>query len=128
MHTVDEFILNHQGKQREIMLYISHLLLDQPGVYGKITYKIPFFYRKSWLCYLNPTRDGGVEFAFTRGNELSNDAGLLVARGRKQVMGITFYDVNEIPHDSLAGIIHEALLLDEQVPYRLKAAPGRSAS
>ncbi|KAF0198960.1 MAG: hypothetical protein FD166_951 [Bacteroidetes bacterium] len=128
MHPVDEFILNYQGKQREIMLYISHLLLDQPGVYGKITYKIPFFYRKSWLCYLNPTRDGGIEFAFIRGHELSNDSGLLISRGRKQVMGITFYDVREIPYDSIAEIIHEAILLDEQATKNPKSASDRSAS
>lgn len=120
MHPVDEFIHSFDGDQREIMLLISRLLLEQPGVTGKMTYKIPFFYRRSWLCYLNPLKDGGVEFAFTRGSELSNNSGILSANGRKQVMGAVFYQINEIPVEAVRENIHEAILLDEQKPYNVR--------
>ncbi len=106
------------------MLHLSRMLLDQPGVTGKITYKIPFFYRRSWLCYLNPLKDGGIEFAFTRGKELSNESGILKANGRKQVMGIIFNDIREIKQEAILEIIHEAILLDEREPYSIRRKPG----
>lgn len=126
MHPVDEFIFSHEGKQREIMLFISHLLLDQPGITGKITFKIPFFYRKSWLCYLNPVKNGGVELVFTRGTELSNASGLLKANGRKLVMGIVFYNLSDIPPEVIMENIHEAILLDERKPEGSRRKSGQS--
>ncbi len=120
MHPVETFIYRHEGQQKEIMLYFYHLISEQPGVISKISFGIPFFNRKSWICYLNPKKGGGVELVFTRGNELSNHSGLLKARNRKLVRGVVFNSLKDIPFGEINEIIQEALLLDEKVPYQIK--------
>jgi hypothetical protein len=69
---------------------------------------------------LNPTNKNSIEFAFVRGNELSNSQHLLDSKGRKQVWSIELTKVSEIPIKELAEIIQEAILLDETVPYASK--------
>lgn len=114
---VEDFIYSHEGNQREIMLFIHNMMMAHPGVTHKIRYRVPFYYRKSWMCYLNPRKGDKVAFNFIRGNELSNAQGILESLGRKQVMSITFGHVNEIPVQSLEEVIQEAMLLDETTPY-----------
>ena len=120
MDAIESYILENEGIQKALLQYLHRLLSEQPGVVSKIRYKIPFYYRKSWVCYLNPVKNSGIELAFLRGNELSNEQGLLEFRGRKQVSGIVFYQLNEIPEEAVMEIIQEALLLDEEVAYASK--------
>jgi len=72
------------------------------------------------MCYLNPTKDNGVELCFTRGNELSNTQRILQSKGRKQVSGITYYEIKQIEESPILEILYEALLLDDEVPYKIK--------
>ena len=120
MEEVEFYILEKEGKQSAMLQYLHELICSYPNIVAKIRYKIPFYYQKSWLCYLNPVKDDRVELAFTRGNELSNVQGLLQSNGRKQVFGITFSSVKEIPEELIHEIFQEALLLDEEVPYKSK--------
>ncbi|MEQ8706087.1 MAG: DUF1801 domain-containing protein [Phaeodactylibacter sp.] len=116
MTAVETYILNLEEPQRGILEYLHQLLMANPEVTCNIRYKIPFYSRKSWVCYTNP-RDGGIELAFIQGAELSNEQGLLQARGRKMVTGVVFYAVDDIPEAALLEVIQEALLLDEVAPY-----------
>lgn len=125
MQNILDYIYDQEGSQQEIMLYLHELISTYPELTGKIRYKIPFYFRKSWICYLNPTKDGGVELAFPRGNELSNEQGLLQANGRKQVRGMVFDRVKGIPEEAIHEILAEAMLLDEEVPYASKRWFGR---
>lgn len=118
MQTVEDFIFDYEGEQREILTYF-HDLLTSLNLVSKIRYRIPFYYGKSWICYLNPVKRNGVELAFIRGNELSNVEGTLDAKNRKQVAGITFYQLSDIAVEAVNEIIHEAILLDETVKYRV---------
>lgn len=120
MTEVEDFIYNYEGSQRETMLYIHKLLSDELTLTDKLRFKIPFYYRKSWICYLNPSKNNSIEFAFVRGNELSNSQGLLDSKGRKQVWSIELTKPSEIPIKELIEIIQEAILLDETVPYASK--------
>lgn len=120
MTEVEDFIYKFEDAQREVMLYIHKLLSVDLNLTAKIRFKIPFYYRKSWICYLNPIKDKSIEFAFVRGNELSNSQGLLDSKGRKQVWSIELTKLSEIPKRELTEIIHEAILLDETVPYASK--------
>ncbi len=123
MSAVEDFIFSFPKGPQSVMLFLHELLLEHPEMTTKIRYKIPFYYRKSWICYLNPSKadqKGRVELVFLRGNELSNAQGLLEAKGRKQVMGISFESVDEIPLESLNEVLQEAILLDETVPYASK--------
>lgn len=117
---LDYIFEREEGVQRDILLHLHELITSLPEVTGKIRYKIPFYDRRSWICYLNPIKEDRVELAFTRGNELSNEQGLLEARGRKQIRGVIFAFVEEIPDEVVLEVLQEALLLDEEVPYQSK--------
>jgi len=114
------YIYDREGEQQAIMLHLHELLTSYPEVRGKIRYNIPFYDRKSWICYLSPLKDGSVELAFTRANELSNEQGALDFKGRKQVAGITYATMKDIKEGVLHEILQEALLLDEEVAYASK--------
>ena len=120
MDQVENFILDLEGEQKDIMEHLHHLLGTFPGITSKIRYKIPFYYCRSWICYLNPVKGNQVELAFIRGIELSNEQGLLEFRGRKQVAGIVLRSASSIKIPAITEIIQEAIMLDEQVPYRSK--------
>lgn len=123
MDPVEAFIIDKEGTQQEVLIFLNDLLLSVPEVTNKIRYKVPFYYRKSWICYLNPVKKTlGVELVFLRGNELSNEQGLLAANGRKQVMGITFHNTTEIPVEGILEVLQEAIWLDETIPYQSKNA------
>lgn len=120
MTEVENYIYRFEDSQREIMLYLHNLLTIELNLRDKLQYKIPFYYRKSWICYVNPTKKKSIEFAFVRGNELSNSLGLLDSKGRKQVCSIELTSLSEIPINDLKAVIQEAILLDETVPYASK--------
>ena len=120
MNDIEAYLSDLDSPQQEMMDYLHQLITSYPEVTAKIRYKIPFYYRRSWICYLNPTKDKGVELAFTRGNELSNEQGLLDARGRKQVSGVVFYQLKDIPEAVLYEVLQEAFLLDEEAPYSVR--------
>lgn len=115
------------AKQRRVLAYLHDLLADRLGLTAKIRYRIPFYYRHSWICYLNPAPNEGVELAFTRGNELSNAQGLLSSAGRKQVYGVVLHDPASVSEDTLLEVLNEAILLDESVPYASKRKQARKS-
>lgn len=84
----------------------------------KERYKLPFYFGRSWICYLNPLKDGSVELAFTRGNELSNVHGILTHGSRKQIAGVVFQQLGDISFDLVRDTLYEALELDREMPYR----------
>jgi hypothetical protein len=108
-----DFFEKYQGATYAILHHLHALITSLPGVEGRLTYNLPFYYRNTWICYLAPQKDGSVEVGFTRGNELSNEQGLLDARGRKLVWSVVFRHVSEIPEETLLEVLQEALLVDE---------------
>ncbi|HFA50843.1 MAG TPA: hypothetical protein ENJ95_17685 [Bacteroidetes bacterium] len=120
MDPVLSFIYEKQGNQRALLEQLHNLITSFPGVTYKLRYRIPFYYRKSWICYLNPVKGNGIELVCLRANELSNEGGLLDFRGRKQVAGVTYYSVAEIEETPLVETLQEAYILDDEVPYAAK--------
>lgn len=120
MNPVEDFIYGKEGNQRAILVFLHEILSTHFDLTNKIRYKIPFYYNRSWICYLNPIKGDKIELAFLRGNELSNEQGLLDNKGRKQVYGIEFEKVSDIKEEVLYEILQEAVLLDESVPYASK--------
>lgn len=120
MNPVEDFIYNLEGNQQDVSMYLHELLVNDLGLQPKIKFKIPFYYGKSWICYINPKKNDAVELAFTRGNELSNEQGVLMHDGRKQIAGIVIKTIEAAPMEAILETIHEAILLDETVPYQSK--------
>lgn len=119
---VEIYIDELEGEQKLIANRLHDLMLTFPEVTHKIRYKVPFYYRKSWVCYINPIKNEGIEFCFLRANELSNESGILDFKKRKQVAGIAIYDHNDIDQGSIIEVLNEAFLLDEKVKY---VSPGK---
>jgi hypothetical protein len=125
MNAVENYIANCDGEGALILSFLHELIIEKGDLTPKLKYGIPFYYRKSWICYLNPLKNGGVELAFPRGNELSNIQGLLMDKGRKQVFGIELHSIETTPIDSIIELINEAILLDETIPYSSKRSMKR---
>lgn len=113
MTPTEAYIAELPENQGRIMQRLHGLLMSFPMVTTKIKYKIPFYYRRKWLCYLNPIKNEGVELCFLRGSELSNEQSILEETNRKIVRGISYYSVNGIDEKTLLEIINEAVLLDD---------------
>ena len=118
MNEADLYIEAYDGPEGRIMRTLSEWILSYPQISAKLRYSIPFFYRKSWICYLNPKRGKGVELVFLRAIEFGNSTGILDFRGRKMVAGIWIGDPEQIPFEELDLVLQEALDLDERVPYK----------
>lgn len=125
MSKVWDFIQQFEGRQHEVMVYFHQLLTMDLNLEEKIRFGIPFYFGRSWICYLNPIKNQKVELAFVRGNELSNIQGLLDNKGRKQVYSIEFEKVSDIPESVIHEIIQEAILLDETTSYESKRKSGK---
>lgn len=110
--TVEDFMLGLDGQQKAIVSFLHHRLINDHNLIPKIRYNIPMYYRKSWVCYLNPIKNDGIELVFLKGNELSNSQGLLQNKGRKVVAGIDMYDVQIISERAIDEIVQEALILE----------------
>ena len=119
MSAVIDFIHSQKDTHREILKFIHDLMLSYNGVTSKIRYRIPFYYKNSWICYANPKENEKVELVFLRANEFKDYTGLLDTKGRKQVAGITIGCLEEIP-DDLADVINESLRIDAEVRYKSK--------
>ncbi|MEO9482302.1 MAG: DUF1801 domain-containing protein [Ekhidna sp.] len=113
MKTIEGFILGLDGQQKAIVSFFHNHLTQHHDLQGKISYNIPVYYRKSWVCYLNPLKNNGIELAFTKGHRLSNDQKLLNKKKRKYVAGIDLFDISSIPEQSINEIIQEALIVDQ---------------
>ena len=118
MSAVLDFIFKQEEKQKEILLYFHDFFTNELNLTSKIRYKIPFYDKKSWICYLNPKKGGKIELAFIRGKELTDKQRLLNKRNRKQISGIEFEKLESIPFEDVHEIINEAILLDDKIPYK----------
>ncbi|MBL7804197.1 MAG: hypothetical protein JNL02_10715 [Saprospiraceae bacterium] len=101
-------------QQRAIMQLLHELITGFPGVVPKLRYKLPFYDRNRWLCYLNPTKDGGIEWGVCQAYLLSNEQGLLDFRNRTQVASATFYHPREVPAESILEILQEMMIVDDE--------------
>lgn len=110
---IEDFIYDLDPTQKVIVKQLHALLSEYPGVHVKARYKIPFYYRYSWICYINPIEKKGVELCFLSGTEMSNFDGALQTKNRKMVAGIAIKNPEEIIPESICAHFQEALMIDE---------------
>ncbi len=120
MTEVENHIYQLEEQKRDIMLFFHKMFTTDFLLTDKITFQNPCYYKHSWICYLKPLKNEAVELAFMRGNELSNDQGLLKSKGRKQLRSIEIVDLKSIPLNTIKEILNEAICLDETTPYESK--------
>lgn len=114
---IHSFTSDLNAKQSNTIMLLHNMIMENPGLEIKKRWKLPFYFRKSWICYFNILKNGEVEWAFVRGNELSNELGWLEDRGRKQIYSVSFSGPEDIDMTKANIYFQEALLLDEHVKY-----------
>ena len=107
-------------KQQKCAELMDSLLQDEFQLTQKMRYQLPFYFRNSWICYLNPLKNGTLELAFTRANEFSQELNLLDFKGRKQVGSLEFDELTEETISKIRFLMIEAIDLDERVAYNSK--------
>ena len=90
-----------------------------PGCREKLAYNVPFFYKKSRICFIWPSSVPwgnvalqGVQFGFCKGYLLNDRAGYLDKGSRKEVSTRTFFSPDEIDTDLLKSYLYDAFLID----------------
>ena len=107
-----DYFDKYTAEQLKTLLYLHDRITGLEGMQPKLKYKIPFYYKNSWVCYLNAVKGGLVEMAFTRGNEFTRCTKYLDFKGRKQVASIIYKSVEQIDEDILELVLSEALEID----------------
>lgn len=91
------------------------LFMAVPGMECKMRFKIPFFYRRKWIAYMNPQKKGGIELVFIKGQLMGDAHGLLETRGRKMVSGVIIEKWTRNLEEPVNELLQEALILDESL-------------
>jgi hypothetical protein len=120
MKALDTFFNELPSLQREYIFFLHQWLTEQIKLEPKINWNIPFYYKNSWICYLNPLTEDSLEFCFLKGNKLVKHQELLNAKGRKQIRGIEL-DCREEPPHFLEQILDEAIELDQSIHLKTRA-------
>jgi hypothetical protein len=112
-----------ESQDRFIKPLLAHLrkviMLAHPNIREQISWSLPFFYCFDYLCYLSISKKTkGVEVCFAKGCQLSNESGLLDAKNRKLVQGITFTSLADYEEKESAflEILQEAVMFNEMNP------------
>lgn len=123
-----EFASGLPREERIISERLRQLILEaDPKLIEKFNYWVPYYVRNKMVCFIWPVSapnapkaknqtDGGtiVSLGFCYGNKLSNEQGLLLSEGRKQVYIIRFTSIKDVDkqEDSIREILAEAVLVD----------------
>lgn len=120
MNPIESYL--YDSRQRDLLLYLHEFLLSQ-DLESKYRFNLPFYYGKTWICYLNVVKmTGRVELAFVRGRELSQTKHLLNFKKRKMVGGFEWQSLSEVNESEVRLVLNEAIEVDSEVPYSWKSS------
>lgn len=134
--TVDEMIMSLPKVEQVIVNRLRALVMEclplatEKGYYGE---GVPFYAHHRMICFIwpasvfwGPKKDlatqkaKGVSLGFCQGNLMSNEDGVLVAEGRKQVYVMYIHALNEIREDQVRALLFEAGMVDDTFGERKK--------
>ncbi|MCC5925901.1 MAG: DUF1801 domain-containing protein [Bacteroidetes bacterium] len=105
--------------EREIVEALQSIIMQSlPECVEKLSYNVPFYYRKSRICYIWPASvpwggvTSGVSLGFCRGHLLTDTSNYLEKGKRKQIYSKTFHSVDEIDPEMLMTYLYEAYEID----------------
>ncbi len=125
--SVDEVIMSLPRSEQVIVKRLRALILEcLPKATEKISYRVPFYKRHRMICFIwppsiywgpkkqwNDKEEKGVTLGFCQGNLMSNEDGVLLAEGRKQVYCMYFKSLKEIKNEQIRALLFEAEFVDE---------------
>jgi hypothetical protein len=136
--TVDEMIMNLPRTEQVIVKRLRALVIEcLPAATEKEYYGlgVPFYTRHRMICFIwppslfwgGPKRTGetqqkkGVSLGFCQGNMMSNEDGVLLAEGRKQVYVMYLHTASDIKEDQIRALLFEAGMIDDVFGQKKKA-------
>ena len=132
MQDIEDFIQNLPRDEKVTLQRLRSLIFQaEPRITEKMSYGVPYFSRHRRIfflwpasaipcAYLKNTAPPQVTLGFCYGNLLSDEQGLLIREGRKQVFTIPFFPRTQIDERLLSEVLMEAVLVDEQFFRRKK--------
>lgn len=106
--------------ERVIVDVLRQIILENlPGGKEKISYNVPFFYRKKGICIIWPSAipGGGIKegvlLGFWYGNKMNDRDGYLTHGTNKQVFYKIFRAPEEIDEIAIKKLLKEAIRIDE---------------
>ena len=127
---IDEMIANLPRNEQVLVKMLRALIIECiPQATEKAYYDlgIPFYTRNRLICFIWPPsvvwesganhekrKAKGVSLGFNQGKLMSNEDGLLLAEGRKQVYVMYFKELGDIDEAQVRALLFEAAMIDEQ--------------
>jgi len=121
MQSVDDFFHDLPKEEKAIALRLREIILQAaPDFKEEFSYGVPYYFRHRRVTCIWPASSAGgpskgVFIGFCRGNEMSNEQGIIEMGNRKRFGLIRYYDVKEINEDVLMELLQEAIMVDEEV-------------
>lgn len=115
--SIEDFIESQELVISALLYQLRETILNaHPKMTERFMFNTAMFGIKKELCYfvvLNKNK--GVEVGFHRGFQMSNEQGLLEAKKRKFIHGVTLKDLDDFKNKeaSFKEILQEAIILDE---------------
>jgi hypothetical protein len=133
---IDEMIATLPRPEQVVVKRLRALILECiPQATEKTYYDltIPFYKRNRLICFIWPPslfwevgknyekrKSKGVSLGFNQGNLMSNEDGVLLAEGRKQVYVMYFKKLDDIDETRVRALLFEAAMIDEQFSKKKK--------
>lgn len=107
---------------------------EEQGYYGM---GVPFYRHHRMICFIWPPsinwgpkenrvhKEKGVSLGFCQGNLMSNDEGVLLAEGRKQIYVMYFKTLADIDEQRVRSLLYEAGMLDDSFSKQKSRATSR---
>ncbi len=129
-----EFIDNLTGEEKKIVTRLRALALEcLPKANEKKFYSLPVpsYSHNRMICFIwppsvnwgkkkNTLESRGVVLGFCQGNLMSNEEGVLLKEGRKQVYCMYFRFLKEIDDQLIRSLFYEAEMIDDSFAKKKK--------
>jgi hypothetical protein len=136
--SIDEMIATLPRQDQLIVKRLRTLVKDcLPKAEEKLSYGVPYYRHNRLICFIWPPSvyfgshegrqaaiDKGVTLGFNYGYLMSNDQGVLLAEGRKQVYVMYFKSLKDIDDAVIRSQLFEAGELDDSFAKK-KKRPNR---
>jgi hypothetical protein len=117
---VEDLIADLPADEKKITMVLRNLVVETaPMLREKISYGVPYYYKKSRICFIWPASvpNGGITegviLGFCKGYLMSNEEGLLQSNGRKEVFTVHYVSIAQIDQHQVRQWIQEASIIDE---------------
>ena len=122
---IEAFLAFLPESELQIVNLLRRIVVDCiPDCQEKLAYNVPFFYRRSRICYVWPSSvpwgglKEGVAIGFCRGSELIDEGDYFDKKGKGIALKV-FLTVEELDLDLLKFYIYEACLIDGNANHKV---------